>query len=298
MPTISVVVPVYDGERFLGKTIDSVLSQTLTTFECILIDDGSTDGTRDILAQLDDERVRVITHETNRGLSAARNSGIDAARAPYIVFLDADDILDPTALAELLSVISSAPSGCGGVFTGYRRISGGQVLSERQIPEGRTDHADLAAGNVIGGPSCTLFRTTVCQSVGGFDENLVSREDIDFYLRVTEHYYLLGYNNVLYSWRDHKNQMTKNTERMLRGQIYFLEKHSSRLTSSHRDRRRFWAVKAYVSLGQVSSAKRLLRTLIKSQPFRYTYYFAYLSLLFGSRGFHFATMVHRVIKRR
>lgn len=96
MPKVSVIVPVYNVEPYLRQCLDSIVSQTLKDIEIILIDDGSTDGSGEICDEYkrEDHRIRVI-HKVNEGLSAARNDGIDASTAPYIMFVDGDDWVEP-----------------------------------------------------------------------------------------------------------------------------------------------------------------------------------------------------------
>lgn len=104
-PAVSVVIPVYNVERFLAECVDSVLHQTMGDFEIILVDDGATDGSGRMCDEyaLKDPRIRVI-HQANGGLSAARNTGLDAARGEYVYFLDSDDYLVPDALEKLRAV--------------------------------------------------------------------------------------------------------------------------------------------------------------------------------------------------
>ncbi|HHU06664.1 MAG TPA: glycosyltransferase [Clostridiales bacterium] len=108
MPAISVIVPVYKAESFLGKCVDSVLSQTMADIELILVDDGSPDKSGEICDSyaLADERVRVI-HRDNGGVSAARNDGIAAASGDYILFVDSDDYIDSTMCEKLFSALKS-----------------------------------------------------------------------------------------------------------------------------------------------------------------------------------------------
>ena len=113
MPMLSVIVPCYNGEAFLARAVESALAQSFRDLEIILVDDGSTDGSSamcDRYAALD-PRVRVI-HQSNAGLSAARNAGIAAAQGEYIAFLDADDYLMPDAYEKLFSAMSAHGSDC------------------------------------------------------------------------------------------------------------------------------------------------------------------------------------------
>lgn len=104
-PTVSVVMKVYNGERFLREAVDSVLSQTYTDFELLVIDDGSTDHSVEIIQSYDDERIHLLQNEKNMGLCATQNKVIDAARGKYIAVLDCDDISYPTRLSEQVAYL-------------------------------------------------------------------------------------------------------------------------------------------------------------------------------------------------
>ena len=108
-PEISVIVPVYRVEKYLNDCIDSILAQTFTDFELILVDDGSPDGCPALcdVAAAKDSRIRVI-HQKNRGLSGARNAGLDAAEGEWIAFVDSDDMLLPQALEKAHSTAPNA----------------------------------------------------------------------------------------------------------------------------------------------------------------------------------------------
>lgn len=98
--SVSVVIPVYNSERFLQDSINSVLDQTFSDFEIVVVDDGSTDGSADIVHRYSDARIRMVSHARNRGQAEARNTGIRSSRGIYVALLDSDDIAEPTRLAE------------------------------------------------------------------------------------------------------------------------------------------------------------------------------------------------------
>lgn len=108
-PLISVIMPVYNAAQFVREAIESVLAQTLGDFELILIDDASTDGSREVLARITDPRCRVLTHSANRGPAEARNRGIAGARGKFIAFLDADDVALPQRFARQVEWLRAHP---------------------------------------------------------------------------------------------------------------------------------------------------------------------------------------------
>ena len=111
MPKISVVIPLYNKENFIKKTLDSVLQQTFTDFEVIIVNDCSTDNSDKIILEYKDERIKTIKHQTNKGLSAARNTGIAVATQDYIAFLDADDCWSTHFLSSVIEVIKNTENG-------------------------------------------------------------------------------------------------------------------------------------------------------------------------------------------
>jgi glycosyltransferase involved in cell wall biosynthesis len=109
MPAVSVLMAVYNGERHLGAAIDSILAQTWQDFEFIIVDDGSTDGSRDIVAGRPDPRIRLVVLERNHGLSGALNAGLSVARSPLIARQDADDLSEPHRLARQVALMHERP---------------------------------------------------------------------------------------------------------------------------------------------------------------------------------------------
>ncbi len=106
---VSVLMPVYNGERYLRAAVDSILGQSFTDFEFLIVDDGSTDGTRAVLAGIDDPRLRVIANERNMGVTKTLNVGLEAVRGRYVARFDADDIAHPERLAEQVAFLEANP---------------------------------------------------------------------------------------------------------------------------------------------------------------------------------------------
>jgi glycosyltransferase involved in cell wall biosynthesis len=163
IPAVSVVVPCYNGGRFIDQLMDSLARQTMRDFELIIVDDGSRDDTRAKLATLD-KSIRIILQD-NQGPGAARNTGIARARAPIILALDCDDTLDPTYLQETVSLLQSSPAEVGFIFT-HERMTG---LREGTAPRYFKLFDQLFINRV---PSCLLFRKKAWSDVGGYDATM------------------------------------------------------------------------------------------------------------------------------
>lgn len=177
VPAVSVVVPCYNGGRFLDQLTACLAQQTFCDFETIIVDDGSTDpATQTKLATLN-PAIRVI-HQENCRMSAARNTGISEARADHVMVLDCDDLLEPTYLEETLSVLQSAPPEVGFVFT-HERLTGARQGIEKKY----FNAFDELFKNVLG--YSMLIRKAAWREVGGYDESMRDGyEDWEFNIRL------------------------------------------------------------------------------------------------------------------
>ncbi len=190
LPRVSVIVPAYNAAWCVGRAVDSVLAQTWRDFELIVVDDGSRDGTAEILAGYG-AAVRVVS-KTNGGLSSARNAGIAAARGEYVAFLDADDWWLPGKLERQVALLDSRPSllFCSTttlVFTPEgRRLADWCCGAEKRPALQSTALQSIFAANahVAGSGSAVMARREAFARAGGFDESLRSLEDIDMWMRL------------------------------------------------------------------------------------------------------------------
>ncbi len=176
-PSVSVIVPCYNGGRFIPQLLGSLARQTFRDFEIIIVDDGSTDAaTRQALDNLDPS-VRVI-RQGNKGLSAARNAGIASAAADLVLTLDCDDMFEPPFLAEAVAIMRAAPPDVALVLCHMRLAGAANGPLERHF-----NRFDLLFSNPI--PSGVLLRKAAWQAAGGYDEAMRDGyEDWEFYLRL------------------------------------------------------------------------------------------------------------------
>ena len=180
---ISVVIPTYNYDRFIAQAIDSVLAQTYDDYEVIVVDDGSDDRTLEILQSYGD-KIRYVS-QTNQGLAASRNRGLELARGELVIFLDADDWFLPQMLAEAAAIFTQQPE-LGIVVGGWRNVDEiGATIADVQpwlsLPELNITNWVVWRPLL---PSATLFRRSWLEEVGGFDGATFPAEDIDCVLRM------------------------------------------------------------------------------------------------------------------
>lgn len=222
-PLVSVVIATYNGERFVAETLDSVLAQTWEHLEVIVCDDGSTDGTLDILAGYRD---RVLVHrQKNRGVSAARNRGASFARGEYIAFLDHDDLWEPDMLERQVGLLL-ARKGHGLVYGDSWIIdtqghSFGQRKSFLEYREGDV-YGELLQGNFIPIETAVL-PAAVFRALGGFDTRLRYLEDYELYLRVAERYPVAFQPHPVARYRIHERNLSHDKEALLKEWVAVLD---------------------------------------------------------------------------
>jgi glycosyltransferase involved in cell wall biosynthesis len=153
-PTVSVIIPTYNRENLIGRAIYSVLKQTYQDFEIIVIDDDSTDNTREVIKEFQrkDKRIKYIKHGKNKGGSAARNTGIREAKGKYIAFQDSDDEWLSGKLEKQIKMFKKAPLEIGVIYTGFWRIEEDKkeyIPSDKIIKKEGDIHIELLKGNFV-----------------------------------------------------------------------------------------------------------------------------------------------------
>lgn len=184
MSTISVIIPAYNAERTILETIKSVQQQTFSDFEIIVINDGSTDRTVELIQSIKDERVKIFSYQ-NGGLPVARNRGITHAGGEFIAFLDADDMWTPDKLELQLKALQQHPeAGVAYSWTYFKFEEEEHSYADNSSSFEGNVYADLLVRNFLHNGSNPLVCRRAIESVGFFDPTLKSCEDWDFYLRL------------------------------------------------------------------------------------------------------------------
>ncbi len=276
VPAISVVVPLYNKAAFVAEAINSVREQSLAAFEIVVVDDGSTDGSAEIVERMAGDDIRLI-RQANAGVSMARNRGIDAAQGEYIAFLDADDGFQPDFLAGIARLIERFPRA-GMYCTGYTRVWENGHHEESTLPDvenGAMVVVDDFYANWCNG--CFTFTSAIVirRSVFGdsalrFPAGEKLGEDQDLWFRVAECHQVAYLNSPKVDYRmavsgsathssvvdDELPCYRRLSERLEAGRVpLIMERSARRLLASHLMN----IARARLSLGDVKGARRLLR---------------------------------------
>src|SRR3989338_4904135 len=189
-PIVSVVIPTYHRAHLIRKAIQSILNQTYQDLEIIVVDDCSGDNTEEVVKSLNDERIRYIRHEKNKGAPAARNTGIKAAKGEYIAFQDSYDEWLPQKLEKQMKVFENEPQKVGVVYTGFFRIekSKKEYIPYSWVIQKEGDiHKELLKGSFITTPSI-VTRKICFENAGMFDERLPRLQDWELVIRFSKYY--------------------------------------------------------------------------------------------------------------
>jgi len=210
---VAVVIPTYNHSHFLADAIASVERQTVRAAELIVVDDGSSDHPEDVVAQF--PGVRFIRQD-NKGLSAARNKGLSAARSDKVVFLDADDLLAPDAIASGLACFRRHPDA-GFVYGAHRMVNAeGAPISKVKFEEiGPDPFVSFLKGNCIGMHATVLYDRQRLMARGGFNEKLRRCEDYDLYLRLSLKHPVASHPTLVADYRWHGANMSDGIMGML-----------------------------------------------------------------------------------
>lgn len=223
-PIVSVLMAVHNGLPYLDEAVDSILNQTITDFEFIIVDDGSTDGSSEWLSDkaTTDPRIRVIS-QSNTGIARALNHGLRFAQGRFVARMDADDVSCPTRFEVQVRLMERDP-GLVIVGSAVEKITAtGQAYDTKAPPTGHDDirkHLLLGDAQALVHP-VAMIRKEIMDVVAGYDERFTTSQDLDLFLRLTERGRAANVTSVLLQYRQHnqssnslRNQLWRDTTRM------------------------------------------------------------------------------------
>jgi len=299
---VSVVIPTYNRADLIDKAIKSVLKQTYQHYEIIVIDDGSTDNTEKVVKDLHHSQIHYIKHNDNRGVSAARNTGIKKSRGEYIAFLDSDDEWMPEKLDKQMKIFERAPLEVGAVYTGNYYIDRkSKKIKKVYIPRKKGYiYEDILKGEGRLYVSTLIVRRECFAKAGLFDEDFPAREDLDMWIRISKYYQFAYVKDLLVICRTHLIQMTKNSEILIEGakkiQTKYVEVLKKRPYSY--SVRFFYLGNKLCHIGQIKEGQKYFLKAIKIYPYCFKYYIYMLSSLFGVKFFLYFASIKKFLTKR
>ncbi len=211
-PVVTIVMPVYNGARYLDSAIHSVLRQQYSDWELICIDDASTDESSEIIGRhaMEDSRVRHLTNERNMGLPATLNRGFLEARGALHSWTSDDNILRPNMITKLVAELEAKPEA-DLVYAGYSVIDDAENILRYVAPPPMEERWFC---NPVG--AAFLYRRHVTEALGGYDEQLFGAEDYDYWLRAAHQFQMVPVDSDLYLYRRHDRSLTDQRSKDIR----------------------------------------------------------------------------------
>jgi len=277
MPLISIIIPVFNGEKTIKETIESVLNQIVTDFELLVINDGSQDGTVGIVESIQDSRIKVFSYP-NAGPSTSRNRGIDLATGEYISFIDADDLWTPDKLKAQFKALQENPKAAVAYSWTNWIDESGQLLGKgsHNTEQGEV-FAKLLLNDFVANGSNVLIRRSALLEVGGFDPSVRHAEDWDLWLRLAVRYEFVAVQSPQVLYRISPNSASFNVWKMEASSLRVIEKayaiapqalqHLKRQSLGNRYKYlTFKAIEGYPERKKGLAAIRFLWNAIKNDP--------------------------------
>lgn len=267
--SVSVVIPTCNRPDYLVRAVQSVLAQTLSPLEIIVVDDCSDVNSSEGWAEEFGPKVRVIRHPERRGAPAARNTGLYAARGAFVAFLDDDDLWLSQKLALQMKVFKTGDPALALVFCGESLVKEGQTLQVLQAKWDESSPSRMLELNIVGGTSTAMIRRDYGLAIGGFDESLPSCQDWDLWLRIAQRYQVACVPEILVHRTIHGEQISSAIGKRIAGREAFLAKHyqgiaqSSSALSQHY--RRIGCLRA--AAGMRGTATEALCKAIRARPY-------------------------------
>lgn len=198
---VSIVLPTYNGAKYIRQSIDSCLNQTYKNIELIIVDDGSTDETAEIIKSYQDKRIKYLKHEKNKGLPHALNTGFANATGEYLTWTSDDNYYAEEAVGKMLSFLRD--KNCSFVYCDFYRFKDDNPsdLSIVRLP----DATALENGNHIG--ACFLYSRNVMEIVGDYDPITELAEDYDYWIRISKKFSICHLDESFYFFRVHKKSL-------------------------------------------------------------------------------------------
>lgn len=301
-PTVSVILPTYNRAHLLGRAIRSALDQTYQDFELIVVDDGSTDDTEQVVRGVHDQRIHYLRHDENRGAAAARNTGIRAARGEYIAFLDSDGQWLPENLQRHTEVLGTSSSKVGVVYSDLWRIStdGKKEYwhSPRIMPVDGIVYDQAINYRVSGiNTQVAVIRRECFEKAGMFDEMFPRYIDLELLIRLSKHFHL---HHIAEPLTNHyvTAGISSDGALLIKARKLILEKYRKDIEKNRESlARHLYAIGTVLCQnGEIDEGRRYLVSAVKTYPFSIRHLVSALVWLSGEGAYYKASELKLMIQ--
>ena len=283
MPFITIILPLYNGEAFIEKTLLSIGQQSFHHAELIVVDDGSTDNSCDIIHLISStssypvlKNLKIVTQK-NGGVASARNLGIKEAKGKWIAFIDQDDLWLPEKLERQVDALRD--SNAKWSYSSFVRFysDGKEVLKQNGSTDRKETLRLLVSGKLFIPPSAVLVEKNICETEGGFNSNLIPSDEWDFFLTLAEKYNPAYCAEILIRFRSHPSSTAKKQKRKIfEAQLKVIDQHTdiakkSKIYNELKKRKAnvLWHIgKECETDGNKKAAREFYMKAIKNNPFR------------------------------
>ena len=274
-PAVSVILPTYNRAHLIRRAICSVLNQTYQNIELVIVDDGSTDNTEDVVKSFGNERIRYIRNKRNKGAGVARNTGIGIAENEYIAFQDSDDEWFPEKLEKQMKIFDSVGPKVGVVYTGFWRIKHNR---KRYVPPKEIVQRDGVLSKALGvravyenfvSMSTSVVRKDCFRKAGDFDEQLPRFQDWELWIRISKHYDFRCVDEPLVNAYESLDSISRRSTAALFALKHILHKHFEDIARDKRLLGRYYfEIGTLLALnGKANRGKDYLRKAVTRYPF-------------------------------
>lgn len=265
---VSVVLPVYNGEKYIRESINSVINQTYDNWELIIVDDCSTDNTLNIIKEYEhkDPRIRVIHNKTNKKLPASLNVGFSNTKGEFLTWTSDDNVYKQDALLVMKNYLT-VHKNISFVYANYTKINEkGEFVKKIEVGEPE----ELYKRNVCG--ACFLYTREIYQKVGDYDINSFLAEDYDYWLRINIYGEIAHIKDNLYCYRSHGNSLTKTKKEEIRVQtLKVLLKNRNGLIKKSKRISKFWLNEQILKYANENEKNNYMNSFIKEDYLFFIY---------------------------
>jgi len=303
-PKVTVIIPTYNRANLLPRAIKSVLNQTLKDFELIIVDDASTDNTREVVEEIQkkDKRIKYIRLDKNSGAPAhPKNVGIQNAKGDYIAFLDHDDEWLPEKLEKQIQLFKNPKKKNLGFVGCNLLVIDDNKIRKYIIPKYTDNFQKLLLTNFIFSSSGVMVKKSVIDNVGLFDESLKNADDWDMWIRIAQKYNFDFVPEFLFRYYLHENNTTKLTP--LEFKIKDIEGIFKKYKEYYYKHPKIYSIKLrydgtrYVLAKELKKGRKCFVKSIQLNPVNIKSYLYFLISLFGPKLYHKLTLVKAKLKR-